>query len=154
MCTKILKSTLKMQLAIVETALHDGENVIIAGNCAVGKTVLLKALEKSLKDKDRNAAYFTMNTIESEVEKIKEEIYIQCTDKILIIDEFRTLVAHGLHLKMIDSELPLVVSFQTISTSDLNASVSELNLDNYFNKLIWLKNSEGDLEVINIEKIS
>ncbi len=150
MRTQILNTTLETQLKIVEAALIEGDNVIIAGNLSVGKTTLLKALHKKLNNnKEDSAVYFTMSTAEEEVEKTKKDIYTQYTDKILIIDELRALTSHGLRLDMVSSEVSLVASIQFTNSNDFNSVASELNLDKYFNKLVRLKD-DGYLEVITL----
>jgi len=149
MNVQILNSKLETQVAIIEAALHDGDNVIIAGNLATGKTTLLKAIHNKLNAKKVNrAAYFSMCVTEAEVKIVK--IYTHCTDKILIIDELRTLTSHGLRLEMMSNDIQIVASIQITNSEDFIAVAAKLDLDSYFNKLVYLKNQEGDLEVITL----
>jgi|GEM_PF-4402839 len=112
MNVQILNSKLETQVAIIEAALHDGDNVIIAGNLATGKTTLLKAIHNKLNAKKVNtAAYFSMCATEGEVQIVKENIYTHCTDKILIIDELRALTSHGLRLEMVSNDIQIVAFF-------------------------------------------
>lgn len=153
MNVQILNSKLETQVAIIEAALHDGDNVIIAGNLATGKTSLLKAIHNKLNAKKENsAAYFSMCTTEAEVEIVKENIYTHCTDKILIIDELRALTSQGLRLEKVSNDIQIVASIQFTNSDDFIAVAAKLNLDSYFSKLVYLKNQEGDIEIITIKK--
>lgn len=152
---QILNTKTETQVAIVQAALLDGDNVIIAGNLATGKTKLLKALHDKLNAKIENSsAYFSMCSTEVEVDNTIRNLYTQYTDKILIIDELRSLTSHGLHLDMVSADVQIVASIQYTSSDDFNAVAAALNLDKYFKKLIMLKNPEGDMEIITLSKES
>ncbi|MFY0519297.1 hypothetical protein ACOMCU_15940 [Lysinibacillus sp. UGB7] len=150
-------ATLETQVDVVETALDAGEKVIITGKLATGKTKLLMSLKKRFNENtNKKAVYFTMNSNEVENDKSKEEfkLYGQYTDKILLIDELGSLTSCGFTLDLIHPETPIVAAIQTSSSENLNKLMEKLKLDNYFNKIIFLKEFDGDFDIFTVERDS